>query len=88
MSGGPSDHPGGENPGDINVTNVSPAMPGPRVTEQAVGETAGADITKGYAYCKGIDDVTPESIGADTQGPGQVHMQHPKTPAGRGTRFG
>lgn len=78
----------GENPGDASTSNTQPAMPGPRVTKPETGETAGADVTRGYAYCESIADVTPADIGADTQGGGQIHMQHPRNPAGRNTRFG
>lgn len=79
---------GGDNSGDTEHANTEPAMPGPRVTTQAVGETKGANLTEGFAYMEGIHDVTTEEIGADTIGGGQVHMQHPKNAAGRGTRFG
>lgn len=84
----PSYDNGGENPGDASTSNTSPAMPGPRVTKPETGETSGSDITKGMAYQQSIADVTPSEIGADTQGGGQIHMQHPRNPAGRGTRFG
>ena len=84
----PSYDNGGENPGDASASNTSPAMPGPRVTKPETGETSGSDITKGFGYQQSIADVTPADIGADTQGGGQVHMQHPKNTAGRGTRFG
>jgi hypothetical protein len=77
-----------ENPGDVSPTNVEPAMPGPRVMSPDNGPTMGSSITLGFGYRDSIADVDPADIGADTQGPGQVKMQHPKTPAGRGTRFG
>ena len=79
---------GGENPGDASTSNTSPAMPGPRVSKPETGETSGSDLSKGLGYQMLIADVTPADIGADTQGGGQVHMQHPKNPAGRNTRFG
>lgn len=79
---------GGENPGDASASNTSPALPGQRVMKQETGETGGSDVTKGLAYQQSIADVTPADIGADTQGGGQIHMQHPKTPAGRSTKFG
>jgi hypothetical protein len=79
---------GGENPGDTEHSNVDPAMPGPRVKTPERGDSAGASLTEGFACREEIHSVTPEDIGADTEGGGQVHMQHPKTPAGRGTRFG
>lgn len=79
---------GGENPGDASTTNVDPAMPGPRVKTLDAGPTEGSNITLGYGMRQSIADVDPKEIGADTEGPGQVHMQHPKTSAGRGTRFG
>lgn len=79
---------GGSNPGDASATNVDPAMPGPRVKTPETGDTMGASLTEGFGMKQSIADVDPHEIGADTQGPGQVHMQHPKTPAGRGTRFG
>lgn len=84
----PSYANGGENPGDASASNTEPAMPGPRVTKLEVGMTSGSDISQGFGYRDSIADVTPAEIGADTQGGGQIHMQHPKTPAGRGTRFG
>lgn len=80
---------GGENSGDVEQSNTDPAMPGPRVMELAKSETsAGNSITEGFGYREDIHGVTPSEIGADTIGGGQVHMQHPKNPAGRGTRFG
>lgn len=83
-------YPGGvENSGRVEEENTDPAMPGPRVMELAKSETtAGASITEGFGYKEEIHGVTPEEIGASTIGGGQVHMQHPKNPAGRGTRFG
>lgn len=81
-------YPGGENPGDTEEANVQPAMPGPRVMTPPKGVSTGADLTEGFACREEIHSVTAEEIGADTIGAGQVHMQHPKTPAGRGTRFG
>lgn len=79
---------GGENSGDTEQSNTEPAMPGPRVMKQVMDESQGSSLTNGFSECIGIHDITPEDIGADTIGGGQVHMQHPKNPAGRGTRFG
>jgi hypothetical protein len=79
---------GGENAGDTEHSNVDPAMPGPRVSGLVHSDSEGQSLTDGLGMRKGIHDVTPESIGADNQGGGQVHMQHPKTSAPRGTRFG
>lgn len=81
-------YPGGNNAGDTEVTNVSPAMPGPRVSTLIKSEAEGQSLTDGLGMCKSIHDVTPEDIGADNEGGGQMHMQHPKTAAPRGTRFG
>lgn len=79
---------GGDNPGDTEQTNVDPAMPGPRVMGQVKSLASGASLADGFGEQMGIHDVAPSDIGADTIGGGQIHMQHPKTPAGRGTRFG
>lgn len=79
---------GGENAGDTEQVNVDPALPGSRVKTPARGPTTGADLTEGFGMMEGIHDVTPADIGMDTEGGGQVHMQMPKTAAGRGTRFG
>jgi hypothetical protein len=84
----PSYDNGGDNPGDASTSNTEPAMPGPRVTSPDIGMTQGSDITQGFGFRESIADVTPADIGADTQGGGQIHVQHPKTPAPRGTRFG
>jgi hypothetical protein len=81
-------YPGGENAGDTEATNVEPALPGSRVKAPEAGSSQGSDLAMGYGAREEISSVTPEDIGADTEGAGQVHMQHPKTPAGRGTRFG
>ena len=78
----------GKNPGDVSPENVAPGLPGPRVTTPEVGDTSGANLSAGFGYKMGIHDVTEESIGADTMGPGQVHQQMPKDKAGRGTKFG
>jgi hypothetical protein len=88
MEGKKMTYPGGDNAGDLEHSNVDPAMPGPRVSTLVKSESNGQSLTDGLSERFGIHDVTPESIGADTEGAGQVHMQHPKTAAGRGTRFG
>lgn len=79
---------GGENAGDTMQTNVDPAMPGPRVMTPVQALSAGSDLSMGFGERIEIHSVTPNDIGADTIGGGNVHMQHPKNPCGRGTRFG
>jgi hypothetical protein len=79
---------GGDNAGDTEERATEPAMPGPRVTTPVVGETKGANLTEGFGSMEQIHDVTPEELGMDTQGGGQVHVQMPKGAAGRGTRWG
>ncbi len=79
---------GGENAGDTEVSNVEPGLPFTRVTKPERGETAGANLTEGFAHMEEIHSVTPEELGMDTEGGGQVHMQMPRNAAGRGTRWG
>lgn len=81
-------YPGGDNAGDAEVTNVEPGLPGTRVRAPERSQSSGGSLEDGVSCREEIHSVTPEDIGADTEGAGQVHMQHPKTPAGRGTRFG
>jgi hypothetical protein len=81
-------YPSGNNPGDTEVTNVEPALPGTRVKTLEKGLNQNGDLQDGLSMKEEIHSVTPEDIGADTEGAGQVHMQHPKTAAPRGTRFG
>lgn len=79
---------GGENPGDTEQANVDPAMPGPRVMSLIKSDSAGASLSDGFGEMVEIHSIAPKEIGADTIGGGQIHMQHPKTSAPRGTRFG
>lgn len=79
---------GGQNSGDTEHSNVDPAMPGPRVSSLIKSDSEGQSLTDGLGMKMGIHDVTPADIGADNHGGGQIHVQHPKTSAPRGTRFG
>jgi hypothetical protein len=85
---GKMSYPGGNNAGDTETTNVEPALPGTRIKTPDRGSSTGASLEDGVSCREEIHSVTPEDIGADTEGAGQIHMQHPKTSAGRGTRWG
>ena len=76
-----------QNPGDFEKGGQG-ALPPPRHKSPEMGETAGASLSAGVGYRMPIDGVSTDELGMDTQGPGQMHVQMPKNPAGMGTRFG